>query len=180
MINGQEMFAYCKVGSNFSGYAFPKCVNFYGMFANSDITGFSSGGLFSNVENGGFLSNYTDAYGNSDYFATFRNMFYNCSAFESFSTEYFSPPNEPWMYDGIDGSGMFAHCYNLQSISDVGGLFSYITNCSEMFYGCTLLSEFDADLSSINNGYCMFSSCHNLTSFSSNLSSNMTDGNGMF
>ena len=178
LINGQEMFAYCKVGS-FYGGSFPKCVNFYGMFANSDIEYFSAAGIFENVENGGYLPGYTDLNGNSNYFATFRNMFYNCSALETFSTEYFSPPDSPWMYDGIDGTRMFAKCYNLLSISDEGGLFSYITNCSEMFSGCSSLSQFDANISSIKSGYYMFARCANLTSFTSDLTS-LTNGQSMF
>lgn len=40
-----------------------------------------------------------------------------------------------------------------------------------MFYGCSNLTSFDIDLSSLTNGDLMFSHCSALTSFDSDLSS---------
>ena len=48
-----------------------------------------------------------------------------------------------------------------------------------MFYWCTNLTTFNADLSSLTDGSEMFYDCSNLTSFSSDLSS-LTNGRNMF
>ena len=48
-----------------------------------------------------------------------------------------------------------------------------------MFYGCTNLTSFSSDLSSLVGGDYMFNNCTNLTSFSSDLSS-LTSGGNMF
>ena len=48
-----------------------------------------------------------------------------------------------------------------------------------MFYECTRLKTFNADLSSLNYAYCMFASCSELTSFNSDLRS-LTNGTAMF
>ena len=48
-----------------------------------------------------------------------------------------------------------------------------------MFSGCTNLTSFNGDLSSLTNGTNMFSGCTNLTSFNGDLSS-LTNGSGMF
>ena len=60
----------------------------------------------------------------------------------------------------------------------MGGI-GKITNASQMFGGCTNLTSFSSDLSSLTGGLNMFSGCTNLTSFNSDLSS-LTDGNNMF
>ena len=54
-----------------------------------------------------------------------------------------------------------------------------LTDGDYMFFGCTNLTTFNGDLSSLTYGAGMFLFCENLTSFSSNLSS-LTDGNYMF
>ena len=48
-----------------------------------------------------------------------------------------------------------------------------------MFYGCSNLESFNADLSSLTDGSYMFYGCSNLTSFTSDLS-NLTNGKDMF
>lgn len=48
-----------------------------------------------------------------------------------------------------------------------------------LFYDCDTLTSFNADLSSLSNGYEMFASCSNLCNFNSSLNS-LTDGRGMF
>ncbi|MBO5827278.1 MAG: leucine-rich repeat protein [Paludibacteraceae bacterium] len=48
-----------------------------------------------------------------------------------------------------------------------------------LFYDCDTLTSFNADLSSLSNGYEMFASCSNLRNFNSSLNS-LTEGRGMF
>lgn len=48
-----------------------------------------------------------------------------------------------------------------------------------MFYACSALTAFNADMSSLTNGDTMFRGCSNLTTFNANLSS-LTDGSSMF
>jgi hypothetical protein len=48
-----------------------------------------------------------------------------------------------------------------------------------MFYGCTALTSFTGDLSSLTAARSMFAHCYNLTSFNSSLSK-ITDGTDMF
>ena len=54
-----------------------------------------------------------------------------------------------------------------------------LTIVNSMFVGCTNLTTFSSDLSSLTAGYSMFEDCSKLTSFSSDLSS-LTRGNDMF
>lgn len=56
---------------------------------------------------------------------------------------------------------------------------AYVREAEGLFYDCSNLISFNADLSSLTNGYWMFYGCSNLTSFTSNLS-NLTDGLQMF
>ena len=76
----------------------------------------------------------------------------------------------------INGSYMFYGCSNLS-------LFSYdlssLTVAERMFQKCSNLSSFTSDLSSLTNGNNMFSTCSNLTTFTSDLSS-LTSGTYMF
>ena len=75
-----------------------------------------------------------------------------------------------------DGKGMFWGCSNLTNFtSDLSSL----TNGNVMFNNCSNLATFTSDLSSLTAGEYMFGMCSNLTNFTSDLSS-LTNGNGMF
>ena len=54
-----------------------------------------------------------------------------------------------------------------------------LEDSSSMFYGCTALTSFNSDLSSLTNGESMFKNCANLTAFTNDLSS-LTNGISMF
>ena len=74
------------------------------------------------------------------------------------------------------GDSMFDGCSQLTSFSSD---LSSLTYSGGMFYNCNNLTSFKGDLSSLTNGQAMFSQCSQLTSFSSDLHS-LTDGNNMF
>lgn len=110
-------------------------------------------------------------------------MFYGCTALTSFNT---SLPNL------TGGAAMFWNCTKLASWNQplpkltrgsyqVYG-FGFLGLSSEyigMFYGCTALTSFTGDLSSLTAARAMFAHCYNLTSFNSSLSK-ITDGTDMF
>ena len=76
----------------------------------------------------------------------------------------------------INGDGMFRGCSNLSSFHfDLSSL----TNGTSMFSGCSNLTTFTRDLSSLTDGRYMFQDCSNLTSFKSDLSS-LINGYDMF
>jgi hypothetical protein len=71
---------------------------------------------------------------------------------------------------------MFKGCSSLTTFtSDLSSL----TDGYEMFQNCSNLTTFTSDLSPLITGSYMFEACSNLTIFTSDLSS-LTDGNGMF
>ena len=75
-----------------------------------------------------------------------------------------------------DGSSMFKGCSNLTTFtSDLSSL----TNGSNMFNQSRNLTTFTSDLSSLRDGSGMFNNCSKLTKFTSDLSS-LTNGSNMF
>lgn len=75
-----------------------------------------------------------------------------------------------------NGSLMFYGCSNL---TEFCGDLSTIKNGQSMFYGCYSLHTFKSDLSQLENGTEMFLDCGSLSTFTGKLTS-LQDGNNMF
>ena len=135
----------------------PKCVNFYGMFASSNLQSFGCTKFFDGLNGQEFgnstplrqaydnLSSSDEHYSfgaNYNYFASFSDMFENCHELESFEGDIASLSGSirnNLSTNGIECNNMFRNCDKLTSVQFGGGLMDCVKSAYGMFQECNKL-----------------------------------------
>ena len=160
----------------------PKCVNFYGMFASSNLQSFGCTKFFDGLNGQEFgnstplrqaydnLSSSDEHYSfgaNYNYFASFSDMFENCHVLESFEGGIASlsgSTRNNLSTNGIECNKMFRNCSKLTTVQFGDGLMDGVKSAYGMFQNCEKLQEFTPNNSQgiLTDVRYMFENCTSL------------------
>lgn len=187
--SGSYMFSKCRLDENyntllnFSGIT-PRCVNYYGMFAGSNIQSFTNEDFFSGLVgehhydrtplakvreklSGEALNSF--AVTDTSKFACFDGMFSGCSNLTSFKGAAPDGISAELVDFGIDCNYMFLGCSSLANVQFSPNMMDNVRDVKGMFCGCSSLTEFKnskhtkgGDTVGMTNVDSMFDSCSNL------------------
>jgi hypothetical protein len=187
--SGSYMFSKCRFDENYNTYftfnsIVPRCVNYYGMFAGSNIQSFTNEEFFSGLVgeyhydktplakvreklSGEALDSF--AVTDTSKFACFDGMFSDCANLISFEGAAPGGISAELSDFGIDCNYMFLGCSSLANAQFSQNMINNVRGVKGMFCGCSSLTEFKnserykgGNTVGMTNVDSMFDSCSNL------------------